>query len=1419
MAEVHLAREPLVQGLNKILVIKQIHRSLAQDSQFRQMFEDEARVAVNLNHPNVVQTFGYGHIDQTFYIAMEYVEGVDLLRLMNGAAALGERVPIGLVAYIVQQISKGLDYAHRKTDEYGEPLNIVHRDISPQNVLISFDGSVKIVDFGIARSRHAREDEGVVKGKFAYMSPEQASGEPVDPRADIFSTGVLLWELICARTLFGHYKGKQALDAIRAVNVVRPRAIDPTIPEELEEIVMRCLQRRPENRFSTARDLQRALGLFFVQVSAREGQIYDSGSLAAFIARVIPKETRALVEPPPKEEPSRGLAESQLLPVGEQRQIVLVSVNVSGTSALRRQGGAGSDEADRLAEALQRRIGETAQRFEAHVERLDERGAVLLLGVPLGKEDEALRGIRLGLTLLDEIAALSQKLDPPLRIAVGIAMGTCLIARGATPAPGSTARPYDYEVQSSALQLANRLASEAIDGEILVSDRLYRAARSEFRFEELGAVAIGEASDGSVLGQAKTYRLTGARPRGALGGDRVPARLFGRERELAELRQICDATVQSGRAHHVVLLGEIGVGKRTLVDAFRRSLDPEQHLVAHARARQGRRDTPYSLVADLLRDALGVADDTDPREVRRRVLGAVNKLFRSDEPEATLTSDALLRLLAQQLAPQQEELEPAERRRRLHVAMREIERRIAGHRLLLIVLEDYHWVDDASFEILTALIRDPVASPVMVVLTAREDERTGSLKRSSRLHKILVGELDPKAREELVLDRFAQKSDALQLAPRLLEHTGGNPFYIEEQLESLVERGVLGRVDPSDPHSKLVWQRRDEQIAIPSSLGALIGSRIDRLPVEERDVIRRAALWGRAFSIEDIAVLCDGDRRNELERLVGRGLLVPAADGVDERGPTRFEFRNLITKEVAYAGLGPDARALLHSVAADRMQRSAQFRRGVDDAQLAEHLAAAGDGLAAGQSLLAAAAFARAAADGTEALRLLDRALELLPLDAYEERYLVHSERELLLRGAGDRAGQQRESQAMQKMAVALADRRRESEAHARAAQMHLETGKYPAARREIDRALKLARDVGEPLAESEALRIEAMLLSSIGKNQEAEERAARALQVLPKDERPETTTLRAHALSVLGLILLHTGRLLEAAPAFTEALEIHRALGQRRLEAATLNNMGWVAVGLGRYEEALLHYKRSLKLAQDLGDRLGVGIRLANLGQTCTELGDWERGQKYLDKAILLQESLGDVAGLADALISRAQVALRKHDWEAAAADLERGLEYAAQTRNRYQEVRALVYQALCRLWCGRAPEGARELARSASRLAAESSIANGEAYGLGAEALAELALRRPQEALKCATRALQLIEGGRNVDSPEEVLYWHAQVARAAGAVGAAVDSARRAAALVERKAAGLSDGEWRQRYVAAEPQRGILELARELGVIPSS
>src|SRR5262245_41783358 len=292
MAEVYLARTTVAQGLTKTLVLKKIHTAYARSRPFVAMFVDEAKIALGLNHPNIVQVFDFGSVGETYFLAMENVEGMDLLRLLQDCAREKRRIPFGLSAYIVQQLCKGLDYAHRKTDEFGDPLGIVHRDISPQNVLVSWDGGVKIVDFGIARARHVHEDEGVIKGKFAYMSPEQARGEPVDCRSDVFSAGIVLYELVCGRPLFTG-RGKEALEQVKAGAIPPPREAAPDVPAALERIVLKAFAYHKDDRYQSARELHVDLGRFQLEWGHGAGELVDSTALAAFLATVVPEERRA----------------------------------------------------------------------------------------------------------------------------------------------------------------------------------------------------------------------------------------------------------------------------------------------------------------------------------------------------------------------------------------------------------------------------------------------------------------------------------------------------------------------------------------------------------------------------------------------------------------------------------------------------------------------------------------------------------------------------------------------------------------------------------------------------------------------------------------------------------------------------------------------------------------------------------------------------------------------------------------------------------------------------------------------------------------------------------------------------------------------------------------------------------------------
>lgn len=296
MAEVYKAKSYGVEGFERIVAVKRILPNVAANEEFIRMFVDEAKLAGQLSHSNIAQIFDLGRADGMHYIALEYVPGRDLRTVWKQAKSLGHRLPIDLACWIVLKACEGLDYAHDKTDSMGNPLQIVHRDVSPQNILLSWDGEVKLIDFGLAKAANSSAETrvGVLKGKLAYMSPEQVRGIPLDRRTDIFSVGIVLWELLTGERLFVGESDFETLEKVRKVEVAPPSLYDPSIPADLEDIVLRALQKNPNHRFQTAGEFQHALQRFLFGSDLAPGSRDVSALMADFFAEEIAEERRIM---------------------------------------------------------------------------------------------------------------------------------------------------------------------------------------------------------------------------------------------------------------------------------------------------------------------------------------------------------------------------------------------------------------------------------------------------------------------------------------------------------------------------------------------------------------------------------------------------------------------------------------------------------------------------------------------------------------------------------------------------------------------------------------------------------------------------------------------------------------------------------------------------------------------------------------------------------------------------------------------------------------------------------------------------------------------------------------------------------------------------------------------------------------------
>jgi tRNA A-37 threonylcarbamoyl transferase component Bud32 len=313
MAEVYLARKVGVGRFEKLVVIKRIRPELTNDARTTGLFLDEARLVATLEHPNIAQVYEIDQVGDSYFIVMEYVQGADLRRLIQASRKRKTPIPLDDAIYVITHVCAALHYAHEKRDHAGRPLDIVHRDISPSNVLVSHDGAVKVCDFGIAsgRDRETETIQGVIKGKLSYLSPEQCRSEPLDRRSDVFAIGILLYELSTSTKLFEAASEFELLRTIVEAPIKPPSRLIAGYPEGLSDIVMKALAKRPENRYATAQEMQLALESF-----GRERKLEMSSINIARLMSVL------FVKPAGGGRPAHGFHEGDAdtdVDTGEQR--------------------------------------------------------------------------------------------------------------------------------------------------------------------------------------------------------------------------------------------------------------------------------------------------------------------------------------------------------------------------------------------------------------------------------------------------------------------------------------------------------------------------------------------------------------------------------------------------------------------------------------------------------------------------------------------------------------------------------------------------------------------------------------------------------------------------------------------------------------------------------------------------------------------------------------------------------------------------------------------------------------------------------------------------------------------------------------------------------------------------------------------
>ncbi|EDM77554.1 serine/threonine kinase PKN11 [Plesiocystis pacifica SIR-1] len=1293
MAEVYRASVRVAEGLTKWVVIKKIRADFADDRDFTRMFVDEAKIALSLNHANIVQVFDFGQIRGTFYLAMELIEGVDLMRLFHAVRAHeDDAFPAVIGAYLGHQVASGLAYAHRKCDDYGAPLDIVHRDVSPHNLMLSFEGQVKILDFGIARTRKVwdRRDKSqaapeleTIKGKVAYMSPEQSMGKPVDQRSDLYSLGVVLYELLTGELLFRTRDRLQALELVRTQPIPPILERAPDLPDELAHIVDKALARDLDERWQSAREMQSALA----QYLHRADPVVDDEVLSQFLAPYREDE-----RPQPPVHPSRNtgnrsgpsISALETREVGDSAQPI-VAMRSSGRCVLLHASF--TPRTDELAPEFGDRrpdvaslldlVRDVAFKREAQVYRLDESGATLAFGTMLGAGDDAERALRVALTLRESVG----------EYAPGIDLGVVLLATHVTMVR-SEEGSIRVELPEGLAEQLGRVAEHIREEPVMVAGDLVERLRRGWRLgaEEWLNPQIPEEAAGSpwaadfqrvapVLGPLSEAER---RSKQTWVGRR---HLYGRELELKALRDNFAEAIRGPETRSVVILGSAGMGKRAVLDRFIASLPSGACAVLRGVGQWSTRNQPLGVFLTLLRRFLRIEAET-------RIETVTRKLRDYGVAEADELAEALLSALgshnggrgrgrparvAGNAARIGEQLDPLLRRERIGKLIRRLIRALAQRRPVLIVIENLHFIDEPSLRVLESWSESQHALPILGVSTARPGPRADSLARRERVAVIELHELDPTAAREMILRRFEDPSEAEELAEAILARTGGHPLFIEEILASLLHRGVVAW---NAQARHLVVRDRGAVIELPPSIEGALQARVDELAPEDRDTLLAAAILGRRFRAPELAELLDQPAKpiaRSLNTLIAASLI--ERDGVEPLAMEPLNFSTVSLHEVCKGLVPPGSLEHLHGRAAELKQRRADYTPGRDDGPIADHLMFAARYAEAFVPAMRAARHAENVAGNVEAYYYLTQALRALDNDD-PRRFDVLLEREPILRAWGRRRAQGADIRQLIAVAEALeGDEGDEKQvvASLRLLRFYLECGRTHRATRLVPRLQTKVHGLRAPSAYLAVLgELESELMFARGKFEEARTIAEDALDFCGNDTKG--VRQRVRLLRAIGRVQLGVGRLEPAGDTFREALHLARSIGHRRLEAEALNNLGEVAGRSTHYQEAVDCFKAALAIDRDLGDRFATGVKLANLGLTYTAIGLYRRAERHLRKALELHEAIGHPGLLNDVMVSLGIVVAHLGDVESAHTLLVDAARVAARRDDSRTQLRAEV-------------------------------------------------------------------------------------------------------------------------------------------------
>ncbi len=1285
MGEVYLARD---DKLGRPVAIKLLSSRFTEDTERVRRFEQEARAASALNHPNILTIYEIGHSNDLEFIATEFVEGETVReRLRRAPFTLREAIDTAA------QIAIALSAAHQ--------AGIIHRDIKPENVMLRPDGFVKVLDFGLAKlteepdsanhthlskTEQVRTDTGVVMGTVSYMSPEQVRGFDLDARSDIFSLGSTLYEMATGKKAF---QSKTTSDCVVAILEKEPAPLArfvENVPAEFERILRKALAKDRMERYQTVKDLhldlknlsrEMELGMawkvLFCPECAHENPLDFAfcSKCGASLKKICPgcgEEVRhdshfcglcgqsIITSQPEKISDTQALAikaTEEISPLSltgaERRQATIVCSNLSGYAALAEQ--LDPEEFEKLTNRIRDSADEIMESYNGAVDHFSGEEIIALFGIPVSYEDDSLRAVRACLELhamVREICAdFESRAGRPVRLYTGISTGPVVTRQ-------RNKRGQKSKKTGEAFQIAARLAAHADLDEILVSPETRRLVTPYFHTEAKEPFSLKP--DGPP---ATSYRIAG----GSGADTRLDAaellgltKYTGREKEMTLLHSALEK-VLLGEGQFLTVAGDAGVGKSRLLLEFRHTLKQDHISVLLGRCQSYRGNIPYLPFIDALKDLLDLQEKESTAQLLERAVTNISAIDENLKQYLPL----YLHLLSIQSNDHSlpHHLVGKELRLEVQEALSAIFTLKARRGPLIIFLEDWHWADEGSAEALKKLAGMLSAYPLMIVATYRPEISLewGWVSSHTPLH---LGPLEAGSAISIAGSVFGADELPDGLGEFLYNRTGGNPFFIEEVCRTLVEDEKVQVID-----GWAILRGALEELHLPGTVQAVIRARLDRLAPKARKILRHASAIGREFSRRVLERTLDDKEQSaeSLETLQRIGLI----QQIRILPEAAYRFKHVLTQEVAYESLLLHQRKSLHEAIGCAIEQLYGDRLEEWFDVLTHHFSRAENWAKAARYGSQSANKADGLSHFVEALKLLEQVEEwLLKQPETRERkeelisILLRQERQCETLGFRDR------QQSLIDRILSLLDPANDqtllAEVYIRQGELFTLLGRFEEAEITLNKSLDIRQALGDRTGERKALRSLGFLYWNRNSYEDAISCSEAALAI---DQAEDDAIGRAQDLTNMGAILRSSGNPKGALIYLEEALQTMQSLGRmsdlphtlyiaanayrdlgemekvaeyfqralnidlethRRIEIAfMLNAMANLAWEQGETDKCIDLYNQIITLTRELNMRRDLTTTLNALGQRLAELGRYEEALTHLLEAAALFSKFGD--------------------------------------------------------------------------------------------------------------------------------------------------------------------------------------------------